>query len=114
MAQRIEIHHRNVFNQDEIARLKSMISYIDYVQRPLLPEMWVVEMFALVTKATKDSIKNLLDDYEDVVTFRGHNYGRMINEQAIVVHKKGPGALEPVQYVGNPFLRRTGSLLVNP
>jgi len=56
----------------------------------------------------------LVDEYEDVVTFRGHNYLRLISEQAAIVDKKGPSVLEPVQYVGNPFLRRTGKLLVNP
>lgn len=113
-AQRVEVHHRDIFTAEEVSRLREMDSYIDYVQRPMLPESWVVEIFHLVTKATQDALKYLLDEYEDIVTFRGHNYGRMMGEQALLIQKKGPNALEPIQYVGNPYLRRTGNLLVNP
>ena len=114
VAQRIDVHHRDVFAYDEIAQLKSMDSYVDYVQRPMLPEQWVCEMFNAVTTFTAAVLQQLVDEYEDVVTFRGHNYLRLIGEQAAIVDKKGPSVLEPVQYVGNPFLRRTGKLLVNP
>ena len=114
MAQRIDVHHRDVFTHDEISNLKKMSSYIDYVQRPMLPENWVCEIFNGVTHHTTEVLTQLVTDHEDVVTFRGHPYLRLMNEQAATVEKKGPSVLEPVQYVGNPFLRRTGKLLVNP
>jgi hypothetical protein len=91
-----------------------MNCYIDFVQKPMLPDVWVCEIFHLVTNSTIEQLEHLFAEYEDIVTFRGHPYLKVIKEQSNTVEKNGPGFLEPVQYVGNPFLRRTGKLLVNP
>ena len=80
----------------------------------MLPETWISAMFHKTTIILLDLLKKLVDEFEDIVTFRGHSYKRIIDEQLIILETKELHVLEPVQYIGNPFLRRTGKLLVNP
>ena len=114
VAQRVEVHHRNLFTNVDIMELRELGSYIDYVREPMLPEAWIVEMFHRTTKTLLDVLNNLVEEFEDIVTFRGHPYKRVVEEQLILLETKEPHVLEPVQYIGNPYLRRTGKLLVNP
>merc|ERR1711865_381355 len=61
-------------------------------------------MFHKTTIILLDLLKKLVDELEDIVTFRGHSYRRIIDEQLIILETKELYVLEPVQYIGNPFL----------
>ena len=80
----------------------------------MLPVTWLSEMFDIASRKAEDAIRRLETEFEDVLTFRGHPYLKLMEQQSAVIQKKGPAAVPPVTFVGNPFLRRTGTLLVNP
>ena len=114
IAQRLHVVHADILSTDEVQRYKSLGVYINFIERPMLPSAWLAEMFNIASRKTEDAIRKLETEFEDVVTFRGHPYLRLMEQQYAATQKKGPAGLAPVAYVGNPFLRRTGTLLVNP
>ncbi len=111
-ARREKVEVKNMFSQVELATYVSLGIYIDTRERPMLPLTWVLEMFKLASRFLEDKLTVLEEDYEDQVTFRGHLYRKVMKDQAAIIEKQGIEALEPLSYVGNPFLRRTGKLLV--
>ena len=95
-------------------RFKALGGYINYANQPTMPAVWLEKMFHAASKKAEEAIKKLDEEYEDTVTFRGHPYLQLMEKQTAVIEEKGLVNLHPVTYVGNPFLRRTGALLVNP
>ena len=107
--------HADILTSEEVSSFKRLDIYISVKERPMLPAAWVTEMFHLATRRCEEALRALEAQFEDVVTFRGHPYLRIMEEQTALIMKKGGlGAVAPVTYVGNPFLRRTGTLLIAP
>ena len=70
---------------------------------------WVKAMEENLRPVVKELLLELEDMHEDVLTFRGQKYLKYLKS-----HIENPALVpgEPLIFAGNPYLRRTGTLLV--
>ena len=79
--------HADILSTDEVQRYKSLGVYINFIERPMLPSAWLAEMFNIASRKTEDAIRKLETGFEDVVTFRGHPYLRLMEQQYAATQK---------------------------
>ena len=70
---------------------------------------WVKTMEENLRPVVKELLLELEDMHEDVLTFRGQKYLKYLKS-----HIENPALVpgEPLIFAGNPYLRRTGTLLL--
>ena len=101
---------RFLFTEEQVEKLTALDVFIpkeDMYDASALT--WVQTMEENLRPVVKELILELKDYHEDTLTFRGQKYIKILKDQM-----ENPSLLpgEPVLYSGNPYLRRTGKLLL--
>ena len=101
---------RFLFTEEQVEKLTALDVFIpkeDMYDASALT--WVQTMEENLRPVVKELILDLKDHHDDTLTFRGQKYIKILKEQM-----ENPSLLpgEPIMYSGNPYLRRTGKLLL--
>ena len=101
---------RSLFSKKQIDHLMQLDVWIpkeDMFEASALT--WVKAMEENLRPVAKELILELRDLHDDVITFRGQKYIKYLKS-----HIENPSLIpgEPLLFAGNPYLRRTGTLLV--
>ena len=101
---------RSIFTKKQIDHLTQLDVWIpkeDMFEASALT--WVKAMEENLRPVAKELILELHDLHDDKITFRGQKYMKYLKS-----HMENPALIpgEPLLFSGNPYLRRTGTLLV--
>ena len=100
----------NLFESDQVNQLELLDVWIpkeDMYDASALT--WVKTMEENLRLVVRELLMNLKEHHDDTLTFRGQKYFKILKE-----HIENPALVpgEPILYTGNPYLRRTGKLLL--
>ena len=101
---------RILFESDQVNQLELLDVWIpkeDMYDASALT--WVKTMEENLRLVVRELLMNLKEHHDDTLTFRGQKYFKILKE-----HIENPALVpgEPILYTGNPYLRRTGKLLL--
>ena len=114
----------SLLNHEDAQKLAELGCFISKTEMfGFTVSQWLAEMLRKVTVVCCERLEVLEMDYGDVLTLRGNPYLRSIEHdelQATQDRKDGSGNANkldtalplPLPYQGNPYLRRTGQLLL--